>query len=47
MGIRTRREKFPWLALTLLLASVFVFWVLPRIQRERTIRVEFVEKPSR
>jgi hypothetical protein len=36
------RANFSWLALILLLASVFFFWVLPFMGR-REVKVEFEE----
>jgi hypothetical protein len=35
-------RRFPWLALLLLAATVYAFWVLPRQLPERPVKVDFV-----
>jgi len=37
--VRAKR-KFPWLALLLLLGSVYLFWVLPRQLPDLPVKVE-------
>ena len=40
-----RKPKFPWLALIVLIASIYVFWVLPSQLGDKPVDVEFSSKP--
>jgi hypothetical protein len=37
-----RKRKFPWIALVLLLATVYFFWVLPNQLGDRPVNAEFL-----
>ena len=39
------RRRFPWWPLVLLLATAYLFWVLPSQQGDRPVDVEF-EQPG-
>jgi hypothetical protein len=39
------RRRFPWWPLVLIVASIYLFWVLPYQQREREVEVKF-EQPK-
>lgn len=37
----TPRKRFPWLALILLLGSIYLFWIYPYQMGDRPVEVEF------
>jgi hypothetical protein len=44
-GTGRKPAKFPWLALILLAASIYVFWVLPRQIPQKPVDVRFEDGP--
>ena len=45
MNAPKRKLKFPWLALLVLLGSLYLFWVLPGQLGSKPVEVEFSSKP--
>lgn len=48
MALETKQrsqKRFPWWPLILLIASVYLFWVLPYQRGKQPVRVEF-EQPQ-
>ncbi|HRF59495.1 MAG TPA: hypothetical protein PLH94_06210 [Fimbriimonadaceae bacterium] len=43
-GKPASRKAFPWLPLLILIASLYVFWILPMQLGDRPVRVEFDRK---
>lgn len=43
---KRRRARFPWIPLILLLGTIYLFWVLPRMMPAKPVKVEFGNSDS-
>jgi len=43
---KKRQERFPWLVLLALLATVYLFWILPRQLGPQPVKVDFAPSTS-